>query len=160
MPAIITGDYIDDAVQNLKAAMETQREAWQVKEIHGYAAYEVGALGPAIAIDVQGWQPVLVGVSKPTVEVDHKVSLRVWYATIDARADVAFRDIYRKLSRMVKYLIENPRPNGYGELLIDDQAFGPTVQAITGIETSSGPLIAGRFDLVHTFSAVHTQVGT
>ena len=62
--------------------------------------------------------------------------------------------------KIVAYLIENPRPNGYGELLIDDQAFGPSIEPIQGIESEAGQLLAGKFNLVHTYYKAHTQTLT
>jgi len=157
MAAIITGDIISDAVANLHAALDSQKATWGVSQVYKYAAQEVGVRGDAIAIEVTSWQPQLIQQASPTVDLAHKVGLRVWYITKAIRADVAFSEILSKLSRIVVYLIENPRPNGYGELLIDDQAFGPTVEPIQGIESEAGQLLAGKFSLVHTYYKAHTQ---
>mgnify|MGYP001453050175 CR=1 FL=1 len=157
MAAIITGDIISDAVANLHAALDSQKTTWGVSQVYKYAAHEVGVRGDAIAIEVTSWTPELVGQASPTVELAHKVGMRVWYITSAIRSDVAFEKILSKLSKIVVYLIENPRPNGYGELLIDDQAFGPTIEPITGIESEAGQLLAGKFNLVHTFYKTHTQ---
>jgi len=160
MAAIITGDIISDAVANLHAALDSQKTAWSVSQVYKYAAHEVGVRGDAIAIEVTSWQPQLLQQSSPTVELAHKVGLRVWYITKAIRPAVAFSEILSKLSKIVAYLIENPRPNGYGELLIDDQAFGPSIEPIQGIESEAGQLLAGKFNLVHTYYKAHTQTLT
>jgi hypothetical protein len=157
MAAIITGDILSDAVANLQAALDSQKTTWGVSQVYDYAAQEVGVRGDAIAIEVTSWQPQLIQQASPSVELAHKVGMRVWYITAAIRADVAFEKILSKLSKIVVYLIENPRPNGYGELLIDDQAFGPTIEAVQGIESGAGQLLAGKFNLVHTYYKAHTQ---
>jgi len=158
MPPTITGDIITDAVVNLKAALDTQRVTWGVSEVFPYPAHEVGTRGNAIAIEVApSWIPKLEELASPVVHISHKVALRIWYITNIIRVEKAFEDIYSKLSKIVIYLIEHPSPNGYGELLIDDQGFGPTVEPITGVESEAGQLLAGKFTLIHTYFKAHTQ---
>jgi hypothetical protein len=157
MPTI-TGDIITDAVVNLKTALETQIATWEVSEVFRYQSAEVGKRGNCIAIEVVGWQPVLSGLASPTVVIDHKVTMRVWYIHgTNARIDVAYDKVYSRLSKMVAYIIENPMPNGYGTFLIDDQAFGPTVETLAPIEAETGVLLAGKFTVIHTYTKSHTQ---
>lgn len=149
--AVITGNIITDAVVNMKAALDSQKTTWGVVEVYRYQAHEIGKRGDCIAIEFVAWNQDPTGFADGTIVVDHKVTMRIWYVhATGVRIDAAFDDIYSTLSKIVAYLIENPRPNGYGENLVVDQQFGATVEAITAVDSETGGLLAGKFTVVHT----------
>lgn len=152
-----TNTIIVDAIDNMAAHLETQRVAWGVNAIYTYPAYRVGQRGNAIMLECDGVTPQLVQVAAPQVQVDWKCSVRIWYFDASVEAERFFRDAYTTLSLVAFYLIENPRPNGYGELLLDDQAFGPVINGFPNEPDTGAPLIGASISAMLTVSKTHTQ---
>lgn len=150
MPAVITNKIVRDAVENLALHLETMQATWDVRNVYRYQSAEVGRKGNSIAIQVVGWNRVNTGFGGLTLVCSHKIQMRVWYVHgKGARADVAFNDIYDRISDIGTFLIENPRPNGYGELLEDSE--GQDLQpSFETIETDAGNLPAAYVTVVHT----------
>lgn len=124
MPVIDTGKILDDAVQNMVAALMANRVAWGLRDVLGHPATPTSTHGDTLCVLPDGWQPLFVQGSYASVDVDHKVPLRIWFFAQDFSAHVYFRRAYQVLSDVGVFLIENPRPNGYGNVALDE-SFGP-----------------------------------
>lgn len=156
MPAIVTDDPIYDAIENVVTAINNNKATWGIGSVDDYPSWEVGKHGDAVAVEFINWRLELAQVSHPVAEIDHLVAMRVWYFSKALKPQVAYRNIYNKLSKIVLFFLTNPNPNGYGELLINQQAFGPETQEVVGAESSEGHLIGCAFTLLHTKTKQHT----
>lgn len=150
-----TGVFIKDALDNMKVALDTQRAAWGVSEVFVYPAWQAGTKN-AICLVPGSVRAEQVELAYPTLVVDYKVPIQIWCFLGSVMDRTLFNDAYTLASKIVWYLVEHPSPNSYGQLLLDDQAFGPTVGEFSVVQTEGAPLYGIRIDTVLTYTKTHT----
>jgi len=132
MPVINTGVIGLDAVDNVVAHLEAGRLSYLGASVSGgvtiydYPAYEFGKAGPAISVELGdgGFRAVEIETGGQHL-FDWGIDLRIFYFTEFLDARNAHRDAISVLSLMAKYLLQNPRPNEYGNLLVAPNGIGP-----------------------------------
>jgi hypothetical protein len=144
MPAIITGNHLIDGLDNLvvhlKGVSDVNRIAWGFKAVYDYPAYVVGGVtAPYIAVEPSQASPTIVqGGGGAMIEWAHALPYMIWVFSDDNKPRNAYRDVYRKLSQIYNYLLENTSPNGFGRVVSSDVGAFPRITRLVTVENEGG----------------------
>lgn len=162
MAVIDTGIIGLDAIDNIVAHLEAGRSAFldaaiaDGVRIYDYPAYDYSKSGPAITVELGdgGFRPLEVETGD-THLFDWGVDIRMFYYTefLDARA--AHREVIKVLSLIAFYLLENPRPNEYGNLLASPGGIGPQL-GLLPTKAEGRQLFGGSLVMTLVLSLQHT----
>jgi len=151
MSYVNTGYPALDGKEHLKIHIETENIAsdWGAREIVTYPKAMSERLNPpVIQIEfLSEEEPNMLGLGSP-VQIEHIISYRIWYFSQLFSTKSRFDDIIEILSKIRKFLLENPSPDSYGHLFLSTgdtlkmRGFNIVVGAIeTGLELYSGGYI-------------------
>jgi len=115
-----TGYPAIDAKEHMKIHLDTQQVTWGVKEIVTYPKAMMERLNPpVIEIGFQNEEePECLGLGNIPPPLQHTVVLRVWYFSELFSAKSRFDDVVLMLSKIRKFLIQNPSPDNYGHIYV------------------------------------------
>jgi hypothetical protein len=118
MSYVDTGYPAVDAKEHMKIHLETQQATWGVKEIVAYPKALMESINPpVIEIGFQNEEePEFLGIGNIPPPVQHTVFLKVWYFSELFSVKSKFDDVILILSKIRKFLIQNPSPDSYGHL--------------------------------------------
>jgi len=118
MPYVDTGYPAIDAKEHMKIHLGTQQATWGVKEIVAYPKAMMERINPpAIEIAFQSEEePECLGLGNIPPPIQHTVALRIWYFSELFSAKSRFDDVITMLSKIRKFLIQNPEPDDYGHI--------------------------------------------
>lgn len=151
-----TGNPAIDGVNNMVTALRTQQSTWGLKKVYDHPGYRYGEAGPALSVELDGLIPQLVQVGGTTAEVEWTIGLRIVYFTELSKIQVTYRDVLTILGLVGVYLLENPRPNGYGNLLLEASAFGPEFDVVPTKAEQDTMLFGGSILAVIKHTRAHT----
>jgi len=95
----------------------------------------------------------MIGGSYPTLVIDKKWAIDITYWSEALSAQKNYHDVVMMLEAIIDFLLVDSTPNDYGELLIDEQAFGPQVGNLA-TNDSSQQLFGGTVTVVLTKSGI------
>jgi len=144
-----------DALDNMKVALDAVKTSLGVAHVYDYPAFGEGRPGPALALELDGLNPETKQFSFPTIHVDWGVPVRVWFYTELLKYRQAYRDVVGALTKVMVHFVENPRPNGYGDTLIDASGFAGTV-GLLPTSTEGRQLFGGNIVIIVTQTKTHT----
>jgi hypothetical protein len=140
-----------DGKEHLKIHLQTENDAseWGAREIVTYPKAMSERLNPpVIQIEfLSEEEPNMLGLGSP-LQIEHVISYRIWYFSELFSTKSRFDDIILILSKIRKFLLQNPIPDSYGHLFLSAgeilrmRGLNLVVGAIdTGLELYSGGYI-------------------
>jgi len=111
----------------MKTHLETKRSDWGVRAIDDWPSWVEGKGGPRISLSISNFTQKMAGASWPTLVVDKGWSIDITYWSEVLSAQKNYHDVLVTLEAIIDFLLIDSTPDNYGELLIDEQAFGPQV---------------------------------
>ena len=111
-----TGSPIKDALNSLAAHLTVKKTDWTVKHIYAYPAHvEVGC--PASSITLAVGSGGSIDISHVGGLVDYKIPIIITYLATGRDPETQYHDAADTLAKIAQYLIENPVPDSFGEVL-------------------------------------------
>jgi hypothetical protein len=141
------------ALMNMKAHLDTKREDWGIRAVDDWPSWIEGKGGPRISLSISNFTPQMVGGAYPTLVIDKKWAIDITYWSEGLRPQVHYHDVLVMLENIIDFLLTDSTPNDYGELLIDEQAFGPQVGNLPTNDPSQ-QLFGGTVTVVLTKTGV------
>jgi len=162
MAVIDTGVVGLDAIDNMVAHLEAGRASFLSAaiadgvRIYDYPAYDYSKSGPAITVELGdgGFRPLEIETGAQHL-FDWGVDIRMFYYTNFLDARTAHREVTGVLSLMAVYLLENPRPNEYGNLLASPGGIGPQL-GLLPTKAEGRQLFGGSLVMTLTLPKLHT----
>ena len=115
------------ALSAMKTHLETKISDWGVRAVDDWPSWVEGKGGPRISLSISNFSTSLIGVAYPDLQIDKKWSIDITYWSEVLSAQKNYHDVLVMLEAIIDFLLIDSTPNNYGELLIDEQAFGPQV---------------------------------
>jgi hypothetical protein len=150
-----TGSTFRDALESMKAHLDTKRVDWGLYSVDAYPSYLLGKKGPALALEIINTKPILAEVCYPSLTLDYQITIKITYWSEKFRADAHYLDVLTMFDDIILFLCQHSCPDGFGELLATGNDFGPSVGEIqTG---SSKPAFGGSIEVTLLVTKTITQ---
>lgn len=150
-----TGSTFRDALDSMKAHLDTKRADWGLYSVDAYPSYLTGKKGPALALELTNTRIIMSEVCYPSLTIDYQLTIKITYWSEKFQADKHYLDVLEMFDDIILFLFKNSCPDGYGELLASGSEFGPTIGEIqTG---SSKPAYGGSIEVTLLVTKTITQ---
>lgn len=132
-----------DGKEHLKIHLDAENATseWGVRQIVTYPKAMSERLNPPV-IQIEFLnedEPNMLGLGTP-IQIEHVMAYRIWYFSEVFSVKSRFDDILLILSKMRKFLIQNPIPDGYGHLFMS----GTGELRMRGLNITVGSIETGK----------------
>ena len=155
MPAIDTGSTILDALKNLQVHLQAKKSTFGIRQVYRYPAYSEGVSGPAICLEVDTPTGIIMAQFGNGIEADWRITITITYYTTLTILSYCYDNVTNVMGELIEYLVENPSPNGFGNLLVDPGQEGPQIGNIQNAPAGT-TLFGGTITVVLTHTRAHT----